>query len=115
MEQKEESEKRQRPNVMPRGDGMKVDSQEGLLARGLGKGIRCWREPERLPAVTARGNTTNSNCYTRTHIFTLRHAQKRLLLTPPALSTLITLVILGFIIAVFSFRHDINWFCSETK
>lgn len=32
---------RGRPNVMPCGDGMKVDSQERLLARGLGKKISC--------------------------------------------------------------------------
>lgn len=38
-EQKEEREQRQRPNVMPCGDGMRLDSQEELLARGLGKEI----------------------------------------------------------------------------
>ncbi len=77
---------------MPCGDGMKVDSQEGLLARGLGKEIRCWRVPERLPAVTARSNTTN--LHQDAYFYTQTCSEE--FTACPAQSTLIILVILGF-------------------
>lgn len=48
---------------MPPGDGIKVDSQEGLLAMGSRIEIRYYSQPERLPAATR----SHSNCYTLTH------------------------------------------------
>lgn len=73
---------------MPPGEGMKIDSQEGLLAMGLEIEIRYQSEPERLPAAT----TSHLNCYTVTHTLTLRHSP---IAACPDRSTLIILIILG--------------------
>lgn len=70
---------------MPCGDGMKVDSQEGLLAKELGKEINCMWKAGRPTAGAAKSNTS----YTRTYISTVRHALSEEITARPVQSTVI--------------------------